>query len=742
MVGIIPRCVDYISNVALEGSQFGHLEMDGVKLGYLRINGKQMFALSQVLADLFKHVPRTTIHKRMEHLKIKRRRCDLRELRTLKAMNSVPTRAVKCSLISKEDLEALYTVYKAPEPGKKKIKVKVRERGQLPSPTGHGYLSALCRERTVLLRTRDPGCEETRPTAGELTQNAGVPDGRSCRPVTDPSARGFPNYENVGKSGFCPVYREQDAFYQEVVCRFPRVYQPAIAVRLNGGGGPVHFKAKYSCCSQSKNLGSGFIGNYNSSLTPSAFDSVKRMVLAADIKALSETRCAQTSQSASLGCSSDSDCSLDADNDSDFGSTDEDEEGESVFSGSSSDEGSSTASDSSSAVSGVSLHSTRFRRATLPSLCCKSSAAPGDRQAPQSRPFFRPPEPGASIGSRCAQHPCTPAPDGLKPPAPSAEAVAAPENRGQAPLDNLAKQGAPSSRLKDNSPCSQQRDELLSNASAALCPSKDSVQTNGAHRATSLDLNGQLEGRNKQPFGGSAWTERTPVTGRTGHHLGAAQSAAGVFSPSCPTGVGTARGAEGPRNQNPRRKRRREKLGSGLHLDEIGGVVQSAREPAGSVHQPKHSTSKGVQNHSTLQSKASAMDGRENGTKQKTVCPRRGQPGKQRASKRCPGNSAGRIPPPWVTATGTGANFLKDPAKCKRVTCGLATPVKRAFSLLGNFPSPPSLVLGDDGDLCPAYSFGSDPSCSLQKAHPMWRWQIGGTAIPLPPSHKFRSFNL
>ncbi|XP_009333569.1 PREDICTED: SRC kinase signaling inhibitor 1, partial [Pygoscelis adeliae] len=89
----------------------GYQEIEGINLGYLQINGTQMFALAQVLSDLFKDIPRTTISKKMETLKIKSRRCDLKELRTLKAINSVPTRAVKCSLISKADLEALCTSY-------------------------------------------------------------------------------------------------------------------------------------------------------------------------------------------------------------------------------------------------------------------------------------------------------------------------------------------------------------------------------------------------------------------------------------------------------------------------------------------------------------------------------------------------------------------------------------------------------------------------------------------------------
>ncbi|MEQ2187163.1 hypothetical protein GOODEAATRI_001756 [Goodea atripinnis] len=86
----------------------GFEEMKGVRLGYLLIKGKQMFALSQVFTDLLKNIPRTTVHKRMDHLKVKKHQCDLEELRKLKAINSIAFHAAKCTLISREDVEALY----------------------------------------------------------------------------------------------------------------------------------------------------------------------------------------------------------------------------------------------------------------------------------------------------------------------------------------------------------------------------------------------------------------------------------------------------------------------------------------------------------------------------------------------------------------------------------------------------------------------------------------------------------
>ncbi|NXG83626.1 SKDA1 protein, partial [Stercorarius parasiticus] len=84
--GIVPATMDYNGEARPGDFHAGYQEIEGINLGYLQINGTQI------------------------------RRCDLKELRTLKAINSVPTRAVKCSLISKADLEALCTSCKSLSP--------------------------------------------------------------------------------------------------------------------------------------------------------------------------------------------------------------------------------------------------------------------------------------------------------------------------------------------------------------------------------------------------------------------------------------------------------------------------------------------------------------------------------------------------------------------------------------------------------------------------------------------------
>ncbi|XP_034562010.1 SKI/DACH domain-containing protein 1 [Notolabrus celidotus] len=239
----------------------GFEEMQGVRLGYLLIQGKQMFALSQVFTDLLKNIPRTTVHKRMDHLKVKKHHCDLEELRKLKAINSIAFHAAKCTLISREDVEALYISCKTErvlKSNKKKAKA-VCSPGDVDESPGRLHADAeLWKEKvwfslhsvpeTLTLHNKTGRRRELTPclTDSKLPQFYHKTHGREYRSVTKSTHKHFKNYETTKITGNRVTLSQRHSFFRSAVSRQPVVLQSAIAAqsRLSRSAGDLLHKRK------------------------------------------------------------------------------------------------------------------------------------------------------------------------------------------------------------------------------------------------------------------------------------------------------------------------------------------------------------------------------------------------------------------------------------------------------------------------------------------------------------------
>ncbi|XP_075068036.1 SKI/DACH domain-containing protein 1 [Mixophyes fleayi] len=795
---------------AMGDLESGFEEVDGVRLGYLVIKGKQMFALSQVFTDLLKNIPRTTVHKRMDHLKVKKHHCDLEELRKLKAINSIAFHAAKCTLISREDVEALYTSCKT----ERVLKTKRRRisrplstkdlRGEHPSPDPY---SSFWKENKVWLRLNESaqpikrkafatGDPDVLPAA-DLPHFLSKYTGHSYPDIARSPCKSPLNYETSQIPGDCvSAFHSSLPYIRGVLCsKHPAYYyQTAIAQPKLGSPAGVTYRYKRKRSSADKD---SFHSGRRLLFIPKPYRSKGTPVCLERIHFINGF-CPQHLGTLQESYSSDSESSSyseQAANDSDFGSSlssssnsvssdeeEEEEEEEASLSDSSdlsSEEESSSESDSSSVSSQVSVESIRFRRTSFSSPVNK---LPHTAQPNLLCQFSRSPSPSSSkLGESKATH-CEIKSESydwshqgwgsrnLGICCPSSLGSSFTDTRSnkacgiQLPLSgfssnakrtdltiNCVTEGGSSPSPKKNNAFPQQRihreAKQCLQSSLTQCVEKNSTAPRSSNCVSASAENVEKMTKISEPADFPADSGRTHI------------AVNGDTCTDLPFLHNVKIKIEDNSDGEEYGKATQHKLNYECNVtkDEIDSDV--------SEHKTEKSLLKAKQDTVCTDQQTTSLNLLT--TSQALPCtlgipkPEEGEykyGAKVRKNYRTlvlgkrpmlqtplnkPNLKSARSPrPPGKSEfyEGTLDGFTVT-NKRKRLANNVASSIKRPFNLMANFPSPPSLIIGKDGDLVPAYSLNSTKdSYPPHKAHPIWKWQLGGSAVPLPPSHKFRTF--
>uniref|UniRef100_A0A672NV87 SKI/DACH domain containing 1 n=1 Tax=Sinocyclocheilus grahami TaxID=75366 RepID=A0A672NV87_SINGR len=756
--------------------EYGFEEMQGVKLGYLVIKGKQMFALSQVFTDLLKNIPRTTVHKRMDHLNVKKHHCDLEELRKLKAINSIAFHAAKCTLISREDVEALYFSCKTErvlKSNKRREKTKNSSEKMCDGKNRTSTRSDFWREKvwlslhgvpqTFSFKNKAVRQDPVPRTHSNLPQIYSKSFGRDFQPVTKSASTPFKNYETDQIPDNCVAFNQKQTLFRHVVNRQPLLYQSAIAAQAKHQGNCCKPKVPNGSLSQFHHLEHGLYvdprhtGHFQESCS-------------------SDTE----SSSVSERVNNDSDFGSSFSTTSNSGTSDEEEEDDSLSDSSdvSSDEESSSQSDSSSVSSQVSVQSIRFRRARFSSLNTKAplllqptfhyrpnvqnittnqgvtTTLDCERTGKTQKSDFTSSrdahEDGdaAKVQKFCPVRTCFPdlrqnegseAPSRLEFPndPKTTDSVA---NRiketGLTPNANGNK-AFPQQRIPGSAnKCSQ---ALISHCAPdkeiRVCKSSDSnlsLAANSKREAkTSLKLPSPLKPIKTE-------TEEPVSTSGFNNEGNRAVKTPPFLLNNVKIKVEDTFDEYEYANQ-PLEYQCKDHEADGQHISNDLKETDPCKASESSVQ--KHPACN-EESRSTLNTPCSeegeSMNGarvRKNyramllGTKTESV--------RTSAKSFAKVDRSPRFAGKFASSEGSNEDCASA-SKRKRASANVAS-LKKPFRFMANFPSPPSLVIGSDGDLSPAYSLNSLRSNQLpHRSHPVWRWQLGHSVVPPPPSQKFR----